>query len=308
MLEQKTGSTTPATGRRSRKGGTARDRTEAAAPEAQLTDVALSTSLLDPIDVPSAVAAAPATDASAATLVESIDPAAVLAGLEIATEVVDPARLARRTPAKAPSWRGLAAKRMVDIVGRDGGLIVLSPGPARRRGRDRSSSTAGRSSSGSGARASTGRPFQIVKFRTMGSDADAAARGPPAQNEIAGGASFKMTNDPRITRIGRFLRRTSIDELPQLWNVLRGEMSLVGPRPHPFDDVAGYDDWHRRRLSMKPGITGLWQVGGRTETDFDRWVAARPRVHRPLVARGSTSGSSPETDPSALLRSRGTAR
>ena len=81
-----------------------------------------------------------------------------------------------------------------------------------------------------------------------------------------------MTNDPRITATGRFLRRTSIDELPQLWNVLRGEMSLVGPRPHPLDDVAGYDAWHRRRLAMKPGITGLWQVEGRREADFDRWV------------------------------------
>ncbi len=81
-----------------------------------------------------------------------------------------------------------------------------------------------------------------------------------------------MTNDPRITPIGRFLRKTSIDELPQLWNVLKGEMSLVGPRPHPFDDVAGYDAWHRRRLSMKPGITGLWQIAGRGESSFDRWV------------------------------------
>ncbi len=103
-------------------------------------------------------------------------------------------------------------------------------------------------------------------------DADAQRAALRAYNEIEGNASFKMTNDPRVTRVGRFLRKTSIDELPQLWNVLRGEMSLVGPRPHPFDDVAGYDDWHRRRLSMRPGITGLWQIGGRRETSFDRWV------------------------------------
>ena len=117
-----------------------------------------------------------------------------------------------------------------------------------------------------------GRPFQIVKFRTMGRDADEHRAELRAQNEIDGNASFKMTNDPRVTSIGRMLRRSSLDELPQLWNVLRGEMSLVGPRPHPSDDVAGYNDWHRRRLSMKPGITGLWQIGGRTEPSFDRWV------------------------------------
>jgi len=92
------------------------------------------------------------------------------------------------------------------------------------------------------------------------------------ESEVAGGAAFKMTEDPRITRLGRILRRTSLDELPQLVNVLRGEMSLVGPRPHPFDDVAGYEAWHMSRFEMKPGITGLWQVEGRGDSDFDRWV------------------------------------
>jgi lipopolysaccharide/colanic/teichoic acid biosynthesis glycosyltransferase len=90
-------------------------------------------------------------------------------------------------------------------------------------------------------------------------------------NEIRGHA-FKLTADPRVTRVGRWLRRTSLDELPQLWNVLRGEMSLVGPRPPLVSEVQGYDVWHRRRLSMKPGMTGLWQVRARTERDFDRWV------------------------------------
>jgi lipopolysaccharide/colanic/teichoic acid biosynthesis glycosyltransferase len=91
------------------------------------------------------------------------------------------------------------------------------------------------------------------------------------QNEIRGHA-FKLSHDPRITRMGRWLRTTSLDELPQLWNVLLGEMSIVGPRPPLASEVEGYDIWHRRRLSMKPGITGLWQVNGRHEPDFDRWV------------------------------------
>jgi len=79
-----------------------------------------------------------------------------------------------------------------------------------------------------------------------------------------------MKEDPRITPLGRFLRKTSIDELPQLINVLKGEMSLVGPRPAPPREVAGYDLWHRRRLSMKPGITGLWQISSRIDEDFDQ--------------------------------------
>jgi len=91
------------------------------------------------------------------------------------------------------------------------------------------------------------------------------------QNEVKGHA-FKMTADPRITRVGRFLRRSSLDELPQFWNVLRGDMSIVGPRPPLPSEVDAYDTWHRRRLSMKPGCTGLWQIEGRHETEFDQWV------------------------------------
>jgi exopolysaccharide biosynthesis polyprenyl glycosylphosphotransferase len=116
-----------------------------------------------------------------------------------------------------------------------------------------------------------GRPFQVVKFRSMVPDAEERLIELAPLNEISGHA-FKLTNDPRMTRTGRFLRSTSIDELPQLWNVLRGEMSLVGPRPPLPREVANYDVWHRRRLSMKPGITGLWQVAARREEDFDRWV------------------------------------
>jgi exopolysaccharide biosynthesis polyprenyl glycosylphosphotransferase len=113
-----------------------------------------------------------------------------------------------------------------------------------------------------------GRPFRIVKFRTMTPDAEARYAEVEALSDTKGPA-FKMKGDPRITRIGRVLRATSIDELPQLWNVLLGEMSIVGPRPAPPREVAGYDVWHRRRLSMKPGITGLWQVEARFDEEFD---------------------------------------
>jgi lipopolysaccharide/colanic/teichoic acid biosynthesis glycosyltransferase len=116
-----------------------------------------------------------------------------------------------------------------------------------------------------------GRPFVVIKFRTMVPDAEERLAGLEALNEIHGHA-FKLTDDPRLTRTGRFLRATSLDELPQLWNVILGQMSLVGPRPPLPREVAGYDLWHRRRLSMKPGITGLWQVQARREENFDRWV------------------------------------
>ncbi|MES2209903.1 MAG: sugar transferase [Chloroflexota bacterium] len=116
-----------------------------------------------------------------------------------------------------------------------------------------------------------GRSFQVHKFRTMVDGAEEQLADLLDQNEISGNA-FKITDDPRVTRVGRWLRRTSLDELPQLWNVLIGEMSLVGPRPPLPSEVAGYDVWHRRRLSMKPGMTGLWQIRARHESDFDRWV------------------------------------
>jgi exopolysaccharide biosynthesis polyprenyl glycosylphosphotransferase len=166
----------------------------------------------------------------------------------------------------------LAAKRILDVVVAALGLLILSPvllaislaialddGPPMLLRQERMGLH--------------GRPFRVVKFRTMARDAEARLDGLRDRNEIRGRA-FKMTNDPRVTRVGRFLRRSSLDELPQLINVLRGEMSLVGPRPPLPGEVDGYDLWHRRRLSMKPGITGLWQVRARREPEFDRWVAA----------------------------------
>ena len=116
-----------------------------------------------------------------------------------------------------------------------------------------------------------GRPFTAYKFRTMVADAEARKAELAALNE-ADGPIFKIRNDPRMTRVGRILRRTSLDELPQFWNVLRGEMSLVGPRPPTPDEAACYEEWHRRRLDVTPGLTGLWQVLGRSDTSFDEMV------------------------------------
>jgi exopolysaccharide biosynthesis polyprenyl glycosylphosphotransferase len=116
-----------------------------------------------------------------------------------------------------------------------------------------------------------GEEFDCFKFRTMYEDADARQAELETANEM-GGAIFKMRNDPRVTPIGRFLRRWSIDEFPQLFNVLRGEMSLVGPRPLPERDYQRLEDWHRKRYLVLPGMTGLWQVSGRSELDFDELV------------------------------------
>jgi exopolysaccharide biosynthesis polyprenyl glycosylphosphotransferase len=116
-----------------------------------------------------------------------------------------------------------------------------------------------------------GQPFACLKFRTMYQDADAIQHELEAHNE-ADGALFKMRRDPRVTVIGRALRRFSLDELPQLWNVARGEMSLVGPRPLPQRDYDQLEEWHRKRYLVLPGITGLWQVSGRAELDFDELV------------------------------------
>jgi len=117
------------------------------------------------------------------------------------------------------------------------------------------------------------RPFRLYKFRTMVAGAEARRADLEALNE-ADGPVFKIRHDPRVTPIGRWLRRTSLDELPQLVNVLKGDMSLVGPRPLPLSDCAGFsEDWHRRRFSVRPGITCLWQVHGRSDTSFERWMA-----------------------------------
>jgi lipopolysaccharide/colanic/teichoic acid biosynthesis glycosyltransferase len=117
-----------------------------------------------------------------------------------------------------------------------------------------------------------GRPFRMLKFRSMRLGAHEEREGLRDRNR-ASGPAFKIPNDPRLTRIGRMIRRFSIDELPQLINVLRGEMSLVGPRPPLPEEVEEYDERQRGRLAVTPGLTCIWQVSGRSDVDFDTWVA-----------------------------------
>ena len=116
-----------------------------------------------------------------------------------------------------------------------------------------------------------GRKFVLYKFRTMYVGADLARRELANQNEMDR-VVFKIRNDPRITSIGKFIRKYSLDELPQLINVIKGDMSIVGPRPPLPEEVNNYQIWQRRRLSMKPGLTCLWQISGRNEVSFEKWM------------------------------------
>jgi exopolysaccharide biosynthesis polyprenyl glycosylphosphotransferase len=165
---------------------------------------------------------------------------------------------------------GLVFKRLIDVTGAAIGLFILSPlfliTALAMRLMDNGPIFFGQTRIGL-----HGREFTMWKFRSMVPDAHDRIDEVQHLNERSH-IAFKATNDPRITRIGQWLRRSSIDELPQLWNVLTGSMSLVGPRPPLPEEVEQYDVWHRRRLSMKPGITGLWQVEARHEPDFDTWV------------------------------------
>ena len=193
--------------------------------------------------------------------------------LEVASSEVDyldgSPIMTLRTP--TPSLSGLMLKRSLDIACALVGLILLSPlllfvaiairldskGPIffaqERIGFGR-------------------RPFKMFKFRTMVTNAEELLASLEEQNEVSG-AAFKMRDDPRITKVGRLLRKFSIDELPQLWNVLVGQMSVVGPRPLPLRDVQAFDRrWQNRRFSVKPGLTCLWQANGRHNIGFDEWM------------------------------------
>ena len=162
-------------------------------------------------------------------------------------------------------------KHLVDRVGAGVGLIVISPLLALIALliwlEDRGPVTFAQERVGE-----RGKLFRVRKFRSMHVDAEARLAALMDQNE-ADGPIFKMRHDPRITRVGRFLRRSSLDELPQLWNVLFGEMSLVGPRPPIPAEVDQYRPAHRRRLLARPGMTGLWQISGRSGTTFDEMVS-----------------------------------
>jgi len=162
-------------------------------------------------------------------------------------------------------------KRAMDCIGAGVGLLLLSPlfaviavliklesaGPVlfsqTRIGKD-------------------GEEFRCWKFRSMFRDAEQRKQELLEHNEMAGGVTFKMKRDPRVTRVGRFIRKASIDELPQLWNVLNGDMSLVGPRPPVPQEVAQYSTHERKRLAVKPGITCIWQVSGRSDIPFNEQV------------------------------------
>ncbi|WP_294368387.1 sugar transferase [uncultured Clostridium sp.] len=161
-------------------------------------------------------------------------------------------------------------KRTIDIIGAGLGLILLSPiiavvacavkvtskGPVffsqKRVGKN-------------------GELFEMYKFRSMVVNAEELKENLEEQNEMSG-PMFKIKDDPRVTKVGKFIRKTSIDELPQLWNVLKGDMSLVGPRPSLPKEVEQFDNWMFKRLSVRPGLTCYWQVSGRNNIDFEDWM------------------------------------
>ena len=116
-----------------------------------------------------------------------------------------------------------------------------------------------------------GKEFDMYKFRSMVVNAEELKEKLAAKNEMSG-PMFKMKDDPRVTKVGKFIRKTSIDELPQLWNVLKGDMSLVGPRPSLPKEVAQFENWMYKRLEVKPGLTCYWQVNGRNNIDFEDWM------------------------------------
>ena len=169
-----------------------------------------------------------------------------------------------------PSAPSQVTKRVLDVLVSSGGLILLAPLCALI------ALLVWAEDGGSAIYAQTrvgrnGRRFRFFKFRSMVQNADALKSQLMEKNEAVGPA-FKMRQDPRITRVGRILRKYSLDELPQLWNVLRGDMSLVGPRPHLPTEVERYQEYQKARLSAQPGLICLREVTGRSHLSFDQWV------------------------------------
>lgn len=194
------------------------------------------------------------------------------------TALVEPALLLWEQQAKAKRLRWRLAilsarwlKRLLDIIGSLVGIVLLSPVFLLTilliKLEDRGPVFFKQVRVGEG-----GRLFRMIKFRSMVINADAVKDQLLAANQHQQGVTFKMKHDPRITRVGRWIRKLSIDELPQFFNVLSGEMSLVGPRPPVPREVALYHSRHLRRLQAKPGITCLWQIGGRADIDFEGQV------------------------------------
>lgn len=169
------------------------------------------------------------------------------------------------------STRGKILKRMLDIVGSLVGMVIFAVATVFVAPMIKLESS-GPVFFGQTRIGKNGRRFTFYKFRSMYQDAEQRKKELMEQNEVHG-LMFKMKEDPRITRVGHFIRRTSIDELPQFWNVLKGDMSLVGTRPPTVDEFERYEAKHKCRLSMTPGLTGMWQISGRSDiTDFDEVV------------------------------------
>jgi exopolysaccharide biosynthesis polyprenyl glycosylphosphotransferase len=166
---------------------------------------------------------------------------------------------------------GMILKRAIDVIGSAIGLALFSP-VALAIAVAIKLDSAGPVHYQAWRVGKKGQKFVCYKFRTMLQNADALKDSLRHLNERQG-ATFKIGDDPRITRVGRFLRKYSLDELPQLWNVFKGEMSLVGPRPHPVDDYQQYDLEHLQRLDVTPGVTGLWQVTARRDPSFEKNMA-----------------------------------
>ncbi|WP_214754747.1 sugar transferase [Exiguobacterium sp. s16] len=204
------------------------------------------------------------------TAVAMLPPATELEEIS-SRNVNDSIRIATVVQVKQAPSSYLIQKRLLDMVGAIIGLLMLSPLLLLLaiiiKIEDKESSIFF-SQERIGL---NGQPFRMYKFRSMVSDAEKQLETLLSQNETTG-AMFKMANDPRVTKVGKFIRKTSLDELPQLWNVLKGEMSLVGPRPPLSREVAEYTSYDLQRLSVVPGCTGLWQISGRSNIGFIEMV------------------------------------